>query len=255
LQVNPPTADELSVLLASQAHRFPEKHTISLPGDRGSTVRIPVLIGNPSGACKLPPGELANVAWSHFIAATFKTRDDSVELTRQAAADCLLWPPPAVWAQIVERWPAAPDALWLAAREKCGAALYLMSFPEEGEKPAPEVGAVLDRYERAVWRRLQPPGQNLVVVIDPPKSVAWTFFSEAMKKSETDRWKLVCEMAQMAVPAAFRVTLASLAAPEAYEPVSFVDDVMPQWPGFAVHVVAVQSQLAGMRAKVDRDGW
>lgn len=255
MEIKPPTADELSVIMTQQAHRFPEKLAISLPGDRGSTVRIPVLIGSPSGASKMPPGELPSTAWSNFLAATFSTRDDSVDLVRQSAADCLLWPLPAIWAQIAERWPGAPDALWAAAREKCGAALYLIGFPEVGEKPPVPVAAALDKYERAVWRRLSPPGQNLIVVIDSPKSIAWTFFSEAMKKDQTDRWKLVCEMAQMAVPAAFRVTPASLSAAESYEEISFEHDVMPRWPGFAVHVVATQSQLAGTRAKVDRDGW
>lgn len=255
MEIKPPTADELAQLTAQHVHRFPEKFSLSMPGDRGSTVKIPVLIGNPTGACKMPLGERPSAAWSNFIAALFQVRPESAELERQAAADCLLWPTPIVWSQVAERWPGAPSVLWKAASKKCGASLALMDIPEDGDPPPPPIAAELDRYPRAVWRILNPPGQKLAVVIDSPKSIAWSFFSDAMKKDDADRWALVCELSQMAVPAAVRIIDATMAEPERYEPVNFVEDIMSRWPGFALHVAATLSYLAGRIAKVEREGW
>ena len=251
----PLSPDDYLKLASEQAHRFPEKYVISLPGDRGATVRIPIVLGNPSGACKMPPGQKPSVAWANYIAAVFRARPENVELVRQAATDCLLWPDSATWNQIIGRWPAAADPLWQAAREKCGAALASMNIPGKDETPPEPIAKALDKYERAVWRRLYPTGDEVVVVVDAPKSIAWTFFSDAMKKSDADRWSLVCEMAQIAVPAAVRAVPATMQAEASYEPISFVDEVMRRWPGFAVHVGATISELAGISAAVQREAW
>jgi len=255
VEIKPPTADDLAVLLAKNAHRFPDKRTISLPGDRGSTVRIPVLIGNPSGACKMPIGERPSAAWSNVIAETFSVLDKGVDVVRQAAADCVLWPDPLTWAQVAERWPAAPDTLWKAAREKCGASLAQLDIPAADEQPHELVKAVLDKYPRAVWRRLDGDGTPLVIVVDAPKSIAWSFFSSAMRKSDSDRWELITQMTQGAVPGAWRVTPATMSTPEQLEPFDFIGEGLARWPGFALHVALTLGQLAGIAARVDRDGW
>lgn len=255
MEIKPPTADELSVLLSQHSHRFPEKRTLSLPGDRGSTVRIPVLIGNPSGACKVPIGERPSAAWSNVIAETFSVLDKGVDVVRQAAADCVLWPNEAVWAQIVERWPAAPDTLWKAARAKCGASLAQLDIPAADETPPELVAAMLDKYPRAVWRRLDGDGTPLVIVVDAPKSIAWSFFSTAMRKSDADRWELISQMNQGAVPGAWKVIEATMAEPERLEPFDFIGEGLTRWPGFALHVAITLGQLAGIAARVDRDGW
>lgn len=255
MEIKPPTAAELDVILARHAHRFPEKFSLSFPGDRGSTVKIPVLVGNPSGACKLPLGEKPSPAWSHLIAVAFRVREESTELVRQAALDCLLWPDPRAWTQVVDRWPAAPDTLWDTARAKCGAALSLMSFPELGEETPAPIAAALERHPQAVWRKLRAGDRKLHIIVEPPQSIAWSFFSDAMKKDDADRWSLVCELAQTAVPFVARATDATMTEPAKYDELNFTGDVLSRYPGFAMHVALTLGQLAGIAARVDRDGW
>jgi len=74
LDIKPPTPEEYASLASQHSHRFPEKYTVSLPGDHGTTVRIPVVIGNPSGPCKMTLGQKPAPAWSNFLAPALRVR-------------------------------------------------------------------------------------------------------------------------------------------------------------------------------------
>jgi hypothetical protein len=49
-------ADEFAALAAENAHRYPEKFAVKVIGDGGVRVTLPFVLGNPSGACKMPEG-------------------------------------------------------------------------------------------------------------------------------------------------------------------------------------------------------
>src|SRR5687768_6628928 len=113
-----PSPDERALLKAEHAHRFPELATLSLTGDGGAPVSLPIVLGNPSGACQMPVGAPVSPAWSTLVRASLGIADEVGDVAAQLATDCVLWPDRATWARHTTRWPALPQSVADEIRNK-----------------------------------------------------------------------------------------------------------------------------------------
>ena len=210
-----------------QAHRFPELRFFPKPGDDGKDIRLPVVLGNPSGACVMPEGKRASKMWTHLVASTFGVRDDFEDTA--LVTDCVLWPPPGVWARWAERWPALPPSVAPALRRKYGGSIHQVSDPGDEVEMPPEIATALAASPGAAWLRFEPTGAQVDLAIKAPASHVWSLFREAMKKPDADHWALVLDLAVNSVAASTRPIAA----------------VVGQWPGLALIITQRVSRLAG----------
>lgn len=239
MEIVKPSADQLAGLVALHAHRFPEK---ALAGviDEGKQIKLPILLGIPTGAAAMPLGEKGSPAWSHAVAITFKQREDSALETEALVRDCVLWPEPATWMQWVGKWPALPLAVLPTLRKKIGGVPSQLEEPAEDE-PLPEpLQAAAKQYPRAVWRRAKLPTTSIDLLIDAPAPPAWRIFLDAMKRGDAKHWELVRDLAN-------GVTRA---------PADSAREAMyAQWPGLALIVVLQATMLGGLGADVELGEW
>lgn len=226
-----PTAEERALLKKDHAHRFPELRYLLMPGD-GAKIRLPVVLGNPSGACKMPEGRKPRGAWKKSVAATFG-RETDFDFSA-LVTDCVLWPTQSVFAQWCERWPALMDAIRSPLRAKYGGAQSLVSEPGREEEHAPEIEAALEANPSATWMRFSPKGAVIDVVVKAPASHVWSLFVEAMRAADADAWALVLDL-----------TVSSVVASTAP-----IDTTLARWPGLALLVGREVGYLAGMVAEV-----
>lgn len=230
----PELTDEIRASLKHEhAHRFPELRYFPKPGDDGKEVRLPVVLGNPSGACAMPDGKRASKAWTYLVAATFGARDDSDDAP--IIGDCVLWPPPSVWAAWVERWPALPPSVAPALRRKYGGSITQISDPGDDVECPPEIAAGLAEHPRASWVRFKPKGAEIDLLIKPPPAHVWSLFREAMKGGDADHWALVLDLAVNSVAASTRPAAVAIG----------------QWPGLALLIGQRVALLAGARTEFE----
>jgi hypothetical protein len=243
MDIQRPTEAELAALLAEHAHRFPEKARFTV-ADGDADVKLPVLLGNPSGACKMP-GSLVSPAWDATAAATFKMRPDSEAVTEQLVADCVLWPNGETWLIWVQRWPALPEVVHAAVRQKTGARVAMLVEPKPGETCPDALVPALARVHGAVWRHLKPPGGEFTAAISPPDSGAWRMFGDAMKRRDAEHAQLARDLAESCL----------LATVGSDGLVVKAADIFDRWPGMVLLVGLIVAHLAGLTASYELGEW
>jgi hypothetical protein len=247
MQITPPTEAEVASLVAAHAHRFPAKYTLTVPGDGGKTVRLPVLVGNPSGAAPLP-GEKPSPAWSIIVAAALRLRTEAPGLSQQVAEDCVLWPPPASWAQWLARWPGLPAKLADLISAKVAAEPNAIEQPADGDEPPQPLQAILASHPAAAWRRARAQGEVFAIALEPPGGTAWKLWQEALHKPKADAWKLVRELVEACVRGVVAVKGDNATTCD-------LDETIRRWPGLAVMLVGELGELVGAAAEVEAGGW
>jgi hypothetical protein len=241
MQITEPTPDEVAAVFAANQHRFPEISHISVTGDRGVTVRLPFVLGNPSGACKMPAARQPSTVWNSFVSAAL-TRGKLPEGEEAGAQDAMLWPPPATWAQWSERWPALAGKVWTAIKRKCGAMLEGITEPDYTDDRLPDaVKAALAANPRAALRRYETHRGSFLMLVDPPPSAAWRIFTASIAPG-SEAAKSAREMAQVCTRFIFNEKSAAEVSFEA---------MVAEWPGLAVQACLTVSVLAGAAADIE----
>lgn len=228
------TQEEGDAIKATQAHRFPELRFFPKPGDDGKPIKLPVILGNPSGACKMPEGSRVSKAWQRTVAATFGKKSDAFDYG-PLINDCVLWPNPVTWASWCARWPALSDSVRPALVRKYGGAQSLISEPGPEEVGAPEIAAAVASCSGSSWVRFSPKGGESDLVIKAPSSSMWALFTDAMKARDADAWKLALELAETSIAASTR--------PAA--------ELLARWPGLALLINLEVSYLAGLSTEYE----
>lgn len=226
------TLEEREAIKATQAHRFPELRYFPKPGDDGEQIKLPVILGIPSGASQMPKGAYVSKAWAQSVAATFSPgKFDHVPLV----ADCVLWPDPRTWATWTQRWPALADSVRPALVRKYGGAQALISEPGPEEEAPAEIAAAQAANPGATWQRFSPKGAVVDLVVKAPSSSTWAMFTDAMKRPGAASWNLALELA-------LAVTVASTKP---------IGDVIARWPGLPLLIVHEASYLAGLATEYE----
>lgn len=243
--VTPPAPEQYAALVTAQAHRFPVKRTVTVKGDGGATVKLPLVIGNPSGACDMPPGEKAAPAWATSVSVTLGKRKGTTDTGRELTLDCVLWPAAAQLDEWIERWPGLPGRILDSVREKICSQLVQLRDPEFDEVPPAALASTLAHYPRAAWYRFAAPGEPLAVVIEAPESAKYEFFVAETNKPDARHWELTKQMAAAQVKAVAKSDGAPLAT----------EEMIKRWPGTAVLAMQAVAVLAGSAAEVELGGW
>lgn len=232
IQILELTLEERESIKRDLAYRFPELRYFPKPGDDGKPVKLPVVLGIPSGASKMPADKKASKAWGAKVAQTFGTGEAE---WLPLIADCVLWPSPPVWAEWLQRWPALADSVRPALIAKYGGAADLLSEPSGDVEPPAVIGDARAANPGSSWQRFQPKGSTVDLVVKPPSSAQWAMFTEAMKRPGADHWKLALELAEA-------VTVASTMG---------VADAFARWPGLALLVDREAAYLAGIASEYE----
>lgn len=240
MQITEPSAEELQAVLSANPHRYPEIVHLTVPGARGKPQRLTFVLGNPSGACRLPAGVKPSPAWSDVVATTLKLKKN--DGNEQIANDCVLYPDLGTFAAWCERWPALADSVWSAARKKFGGVLESLDEPAEGEKLPQAIEDGWSKWPNAALRRFTPRGRKYLVLVDPPAAAPYSFFLDAVRKDDADYWKLSSEMARSSV---------RLCVDEATGAEVSYDDIAAQWPGVPLLTILTVYVLAGAAADVE----
>ena len=248
MEIVRPSADELAELLAHHAHRYPERSGVTMRGD-GEDVRLPLLLGNPSGACSMPSGSKPSPAWASLLSGGGGV---DAALARQLADDCVLYPPRATWAQWVARWPGLPGSVAsvviadkLAMRpETIAAPVY------SDEAPAP-IAAALAAHPRAAWRwlRPRPRGDSFAVAINPPESAAYRMYTDALRKPGSDAWAMHRQLVDAVIVACVRVRPDDSASTEP------VGATLDRFPGLVLGLVGVAKEMVGASVEITLGEW
>lgn len=239
MQIVEPTAEEISAVIAAHPHRFPEVVHLTVVGDRGARVRLPFIVGNPTGSGPLPK---PLPVWRDFVAAVLK-REEFPGGAEAAVNDCLLWPSALTWSEWSDRWPALAGQLWRAAKQKCGADIDQVIEPDYADpKLHADVQAALAQFPRASLRRFESHSAKVLFLIDPPAPVVWRIFMDSMKAPGGDTWKYAREMAQACTKFVFDEKKGA-AVP--------FEQVVGEWPGFALMTCRTVAVLAGAAAEVE----
>ena len=241
LDLAPPSPEVLEQLLAAHSHRYPEKATLPVVGDRGEEVLLRLVLALPTGAVIAREGDRASSAWRDAVESMTGARADASAFSDRLALDCVVWPPPPLLATWRARWPAILGDIAYAALRKTGA-LRSMLVAGEGDPP-PAIVEAQDREPRAVWRRLLPPGGVYDVAIAPPDAARHDIYEDAIRRREIDPVALVRQLAEAQTVACIN----GAPVPPA--------EVFARWPGIAVLVAAEARRLGGAAAAVRLGGW
>lgn len=252
MDFSPPSAEELARLLALHAHRHPEKRTITVLGDGGRPVRLPFVLGNPTGATlldgdgRMPDGRRPTTAWSDTVRVTLNLAKDGPGAAQALVEDCVLWPGRVQLAQWAERWPALYGTLVDPVQRKLGGSKVLETPDPDDDAPPAPIAEALKATPRAVWRFLAPrPDERFAVAIESPDATTWRFFQEETNKAEANVWPVVLDVVKNATRAFCRAD----GAPAGFEL------TVARWPGLAVALFTVVSALGGAAAAVEEGGW
>jgi hypothetical protein len=229
-----PTPEVREAIKATQAHRFPELRYFPKPDDDGKPVRLPVILGNPSGACKMPSGARRSKAWEQSVAATFGATREPFD-HGPLVTDCVLWPDGRTWASWLQRWPALADSIRPALVRKYGGSAEMISEPGSDEEAAPEIADAMAAHPSASWLRFTAKGTVVDLVVKAPSSSTWAMFTDAMKRPGAESWALALDLATSCTAAA---TLPAA-------------DLYVRWPGLALLVDRQASYLAGLATEYE----
>lgn len=228
------TVEAREKLKREQAHRFPELFHFPKPGPDGKPIKLPVVLGIPSGAARLPEGERASKAWGQKVAQTFGAIKDGDYLL-SLIPDCVLWPSQAVWATWMERWPALPESVRPALVRKYGGAADQVTEPDSSETVASEIAAARESAPGSSWIRFTAKDAHVDIAVRAPSSMQWAAFSEAMKRPGAEHWTLALDLATACTVAATKP----------------VAEVFARWPGLALQVDREASYLAGLATEYE----
>lgn len=238
----PPSPDELARIMDEHAHRFPETASIKVPGDGDVLVKLPLLLGIPTGALpvdkdgKTLTGTPVSSAWSNAVAARLKFRADDDATGGRLVADCVLWPSPSMWREWCAEWAAIDGAASRLVALKIGSYLDVIQEPADGEKPP----AGIAPSARGVWRVLTPQGKRFDVAIEPPDSTAWRLFVKAALAPGEDVARRAREIVEASVTGFAPGTLL---------------DALDRYPGLVMALLAQSAYLAGVGAEVTLGEW
>lgn len=231
----PPTPEQYTALAAQHASRYPAKYTLTVAGDGGVSVRLPFVLGNPSGSA----------AWAQTVGIALGLLPDSPDVGRELALDCVLWPAPADLGEWLERWPGLSARLLIEARRKfCGSAAQVVEPVFDEAAPA-LLAPTLAHLPRAAWRWFTPPDEKIAIAIDPPPSAMWELFVAETQKPGAKGHELALQMAE---------ARAISAVDKDGKPL-VIADMFRRWPGLAVLVVRVITDLVGINARAELGGW
>jgi hypothetical protein len=230
MNLSPPSPEVLAQLRAQYSYRYPQTAGIKVTGDRGATVELSFVIGNPKGACILPPGEKSTTAWVDTVMAGLRPRGN---VASQLAQDSLLYPELRTWGEWVARWPGLPDNLGtLILRKLTGPAVVQ---PGPGEEPPAALLPALDADPTAAWMRLKSADDEYAIVVKPPSEPVYRRYHEDVKQPP-EQWKTMREMVAANVAACVHL-------PDGAE--RSIADLYTRWPVLGVYVLAEIERLAG----------
>jgi hypothetical protein len=253
MRVEQPAHDLVDRIFAEQAHRAPEKASVVVLGDGGEPVKIPLILGNPSGACAMPDGVKPSPVWRLSIGATFGVAEDK-GVARPMAEDCVLYPDRATWSRLTARWPALPSSILSLLVEKYGGKMNFVQDPLEQDVLPAELGAATAKNPAAIVRRLTPRGAEFLVVVAPPAAPVWRLFTDGLRQPTSDLWALVRQLVRGQTMAAVRVVGRGEEGEVVAEPVA-IDEVITRWPGLAVGLAVEVGNIAGAAMEADLGGW
>lgn len=239
----PPLDDAtLASVRTKHPHRFPQRATLRPPADRGTgSVEIPIVIGNPSGACRMPAGEFVSDAWGRYVLPALSSMPDPDGLGEALARDMVLWPDVATVEEIFSTWAALPQQI--AGRllpQKIGRGI--VADPKPTEKPVGAVAAYLAGHPRAAWRWVRPArGDAFALVLEPPSAAEYTIFNDEMRHAGANHWELVQRFVAACVPLV--VGDCDVPAP--------LDGLVARYPGVAIGLAKDAAALGGIAAEVE----
>jgi len=227
--IAPPSPEALAELLAANALRFPEKASLDVLGDGGQVVRLPFLLGIPTGS--LPPGTVAAFpAWRDFVELVLSIRKDSEGVTPALVRDCILYPARGQLAQWEERWPALVTSLGGVVLQKIGVDHELLAEPGPRDVPPTAIAEQLATSPAAMWRWLKVGDAPIAVAIAPPTPAQWSAFTAALRRPGVDGLELMTELVTTCVKG------------------EGLGARLVQWPGVAVPLENLIAKMAGAAA-------
>lgn len=239
-----PSPDVRAQLKRDHAHRYPELVTLRLPGDGGERVDVPLVLGNPSGACSMPEGMPVSSAWSNLVRAALGQRREG-DVAGQVSADCILWPERSAWAKLALRWPGLPGSIVDEVRKKVGTVGAAVAKPFAGDEVPEPLAAALGFDARRVWLSLQPrPAIRYAVVIEPPAAGEWRLFQQALDQRDGDHWKQVRGFALRCV------RVAVVRDGEEWKPITF-SEIVDRFPGLVFGVTSQVNEMLGANAEAE----
>lgn len=239
MQITALTGDELSSLRSRLAHRFPQTATLRAPGDRGiGTVEIPIVLGLPTGACRMPTGAVVSTAWNEYVAAAILKRPDPTGWREDFVADVVLHPDPQGLEELLTRWPALGSTIASLAIKKCGP--DAVSIPLPTDRPPEPLAAMIGERQRASWRWVRPTrAAAFAILVEPPPPALWSMFTDAVRGGEANHWRLVRDFLDGCAPQLFKAD----GAP------ATLDSLLERWPGVAISLVGPIAALGGAAAE------
>jgi len=239
MQIQPLEGDALASLRQKFAHRFPQKAMLHAPGDRGEgSIDIPIVLGLPSGASRMPTGATISSAWSDYVGAAVLKRPDPVGWREDFAADVVLFPDGPGLQELLERWPALTNTIAKLALQKCGPDAVREPLPTD--TPPEPIAKALGERPRATWRWVRPVrAAAFAILVDAPSPVLWSMFSDGIRQGDAKHWQLVRDFVDGCNP---------LLCTEDGAPTT-LDAVVGQWPGVAVSLVGPIAALGGAAAE------
>jgi len=236
MDISPPSGEELERLISENAHRFPVKYSISVIGDGGASIKLPFLLGLPSGACVLPPGGRKSDAWNSIVGSGIGIEDQRPGIDDRVAEDCIIWPPRAEWSKWFARWTGLGGSVGKAIQKAAG---FNVSVVVSSGEPPESIRSELAKRPRAAWRTIVLGEERIEVVIEPPEYTPWRIFKAALAKQGADVWALVLDM-----------VLAKATADGAD-----IAKTVARWPAVAIHLLGEISRLGGGGAEAELGGW
>ena len=239
MQITALTGDELSSLRTRLAHRFPQTATLHAPGDRGlGTIDIPIVLGLPTGACRMPTGAVVSSAWNEYVAAAVLKRPDPVGWREEFVSDVVLHPDNQGLEELLAQWPALSNKIAQLAIKKCGP--DAVSIPLPTDRPPAPLAAMIGERPRASWRWVRPTrAAAFAILVEPPPPALWSMFTDGIRTADSGQWRLVRDFLEGCAPSIFQAD----GQPAA------LDAVLGQWPGVAISLVGPIAALGGAAAE------
>jgi hypothetical protein len=246
MMIQVPSDEELAAMLAQHAHRFPVRASIPVLGDAGERMRLPLLLGVPSGACRMPAGSRSSPVWKTIVSSILEGSFKAAVIAEHLANDCVLWPDQRICAEWRERWPAIPNDIALAVLRLVGAEVAALGEPSPLEEPPKAIEEVLLEHPRAVWRHMRPRDEAYEVVIECPDAVRYDAFSDAIGRADADAMALCREFAEAQVMACVsKASSTPVPLGKAFDP----------HPGLVILVASQARRLGGAQAEVRLGEW
>lgn len=227
-------------LRSKYAHRYPEvSKEIVLGGER-----LTLVIGNPSGACELPDGEVPDPAWGDMLAALY-TQEQDPSLGARMAQDLILWPPAAHVSAILDRWSQLPQQLLETLQKKIG--MHSGAVEETDAATTSRLASVLNKSRYGFCRQLIVPDgfdaegarkySTFPIVIATPSSKQWRAWQTRMKEDGADHWEVCQKLARDMVTG--------------IEGAPDLAAVIKRWPGVVVAIIRELTVAVGATIEVE----